>query len=114
MYDRNKNLKKVPVHFLDYDFLINMLYIYDYQNVSLFQQQNYWCVFISFNGSTFKFKPNVVIICGFFFRTPHSARELLMENPPKLSDEVLQRLLSEAQTALPSRLSTLREEDEDG
>jgi hypothetical protein len=33
---------------------------------------------------------------------------------PKLSDEVLQRLLSEAQTALPSRLSTLREEDEDG
>ena len=50
----------------------------------------------------------------FFFRTPHSARELLMENPPKLSDEVLQRLLSEAQTALPSRLSTLREEDEDG
>lgn len=45
--------------------------------------------------------------------TPRSSREILMENPPKLSGEVLQKLLAEAHAALPSRLSTLREEDED-
>ena len=37
-----------------------------------------------------------------------------MENPPKLSGDVLHRLLAEAHTTLPSRLSTLREEEEEG
>ncbi|CAC5405700.1 unnamed protein product [Mytilus coruscus] len=45
-------------------------------------------------------------------RTPKSSREMLMENPPKLSGDVLHKLLTDAHTALPSRLSTLREEDE--
>ncbi|XP_076096557.1 uncharacterized protein LOC143067302 isoform X2 [Mytilus galloprovincialis] len=45
-------------------------------------------------------------------RTPKSCREMLMENPPKLSEDVLHKLLTDAHTALPSRLSTLREEDE--
>lgn len=50
----------------------------------------------------------------FYYRTPKSCREMLMENPPKLSEDVLHKLLTDAHTALPSRLSTLREEDENG
>ena len=37
-----------------------------------------------------------------------------MENPPKLSGNVLQKLLTEAHQTIPSRLSTVREELEDG
>ena len=36
----------------------------------------------------------------------------MMENPPKLPDEVLQKLLSEAHFPLYGRLSAVREEDE--
>lgn len=36
-----------------------------------------------------------------------------MENPPKLSDEDLQKLLSDAHFPLRSRLSTLMEVEED-
>ncbi|XP_062595458.1 uncharacterized protein LOC134256814 [Saccostrea cucullata] len=46
-------------------------------------------------------------------RSQRSARELLMENPPKLSDEELQKLLSDAHFPLKSRLSTLMEEEEE-
>lgn len=35
-----------------------------------------------------------------------------MENPPKLSEEELQKLLADAHFPLRSRLSTLREEEE--
>lgn len=54
-------------------------------------------------------------------RTPSSAREQLLENPPYLAPEVLQKLLTDAYCPVPtaavggggnSRLSTLREEDE--
>ncbi|XP_056021302.1 uncharacterized protein LOC125652330 [Ostrea edulis] len=46
-------------------------------------------------------------------RSQRSAREILMENPPKLSDEDLQKLLSDAHFPLRSRLSTLMEVEED-
>nr|XP_022328864.1 fibrous sheath-interacting protein 1-like [Crassostrea virginica] len=46
-------------------------------------------------------------------RSHRSARELLMENPPKLSEEELQKLLAEAHFPLKSRLSTLMEEEEE-
>lgn len=36
-----------------------------------------------------------------------------MENPPKLSEEELQKLLAEAHFPLKSRLSTLMEEEEE-
>lgn len=45
-------------------------------------------------------------------RSHRSAREILMENPPKLSEEELQKLLADAHFPLRSRLSTLREEEE--
>ncbi|XP_033735504.1 reticulocyte binding protein 2 homolog b-like [Pecten maximus] len=45
-------------------------------------------------------------------RTPKSAREVLMENPPHLPKATLQKLLAEAYCPSASRLSTLREEDE--
>lgn len=57
----------------------------------------------------------------FSHRTPSSAREQLLENPPYLAPEVLQKLLTDAYCPVPtaagggggnSRLSTLREEDE--
>ncbi|XP_060070589.1 fibrous sheath-interacting protein 1-like [Ylistrum balloti] len=46
-------------------------------------------------------------------RTPKSAREVLMENPPHLPKATLQKLLSEAYCPAASRLSTLREEEEE-
>ncbi|OWF53389.1 uncharacterized protein LOC110446454 [Mizuhopecten yessoensis] len=46
-------------------------------------------------------------------RTPKSAREVLMENPPHLPKATLQKLLAEAYCPAASRLSTLREEEEE-
>ncbi|XP_069118398.1 kinectin-like isoform X2 [Argopecten irradians] len=46
-------------------------------------------------------------------RTPKSAREVLMENPPHLPKATLQKLLAEAYCPVASRLSTLREEEEE-
>ena len=48
---------------------------------------------------------------GFFSRTLESARAQLMVNPPKLSDEMLQKLLSEAHFPLSSHLMALQDDD---
>ncbi|KAL4237844.1 Fibrous sheath-interacting protein 1 [Mactra antiquata] len=44
-------------------------------------------------------------------RSPRSARQEILDNPPKLAPEVLQKLLSEAYHPLSKQLSTLKEED---
>ncbi|XP_052766708.1 fibrous sheath-interacting protein 1-like isoform X2 [Mya arenaria] len=44
-------------------------------------------------------------------RSPRSARQDLLDNPPRLAPEVLQKLLSEAYHPLSKQLSTLKEED---
>ena len=49
-----------------------------------------------------------------YFRTPASVRQELLDNPPRLAPEVLQKLLSEAYNPLSKQLSTLREEDCEG
>ncbi|XP_053399953.1 fibrous sheath-interacting protein 1-like [Mercenaria mercenaria] len=47
-------------------------------------------------------------------RSPRSARQEILDNPPKLAPEVLQKLLSEAYHPLSKQLSTLKEvEDEE-
>ncbi|KAL3873185.1 hypothetical protein ACJMK2_036332 [Sinanodonta woodiana] len=46
-------------------------------------------------------------------RSPRSARQWLMENPPKLSQDVLQKLLAEAYCPISKQLSTLNEEEEE-
>ena len=47
-------------------------------------------------------------------RTPNSVRQEILDNPPRLAPEVLQKLLSEAYHPLSKQLSTLKEEDYEG
>ena len=47
-------------------------------------------------------------------RSPRSIRQEILDNPPKLAPEVLQKLLSEAYNPLSKKLTTLQEEDTEG
>ena len=51
---------------------------------------------------------------SFYTRTPNSVRQEILDNPPRLAPEVLQKLLSEAYHPLSKQLSTLKEEDYEG